>query len=194
MKSTVIILPRLICTPYAVGSPLFLKIPHSSSVPSATTCKAFFFHSSLNSDQVCSDPQRLRTDAELISVLQRAWLLPKGSMGGMPNNETKFHLDALVGDEGMSNTPRINSLIFQTFKIGSNYSAGEKQLLALGRALVKDSRIIILDEATSNVDVETDAKVQQTIKTEFRSSTLLCIAHRLNTIGKRPSLVSLRTE
>ena len=55
----------------------------------------------------------------------------------------------------------------------------------MGRALVKDSRIIILDEATSSVDVETDAKVQQTIKTEFRSSTLICIAHRLNTIGTR---------
>jgi ABC-type transport system involved in cytochrome bd biosynthesis fused ATPase/permease subunit len=80
----------------------------------------------------------------------------------------------------------------QTFKIGSNYSAGEKQLLALGRALVKDSRIIILDEATSSVDVETDAKVQQTIKTEFRSSTLLCIAHRLNTIGKRLPFTSLK--
>src|SRR5258705_5655011 len=77
------------------------------------------------------------------------------------------------------------------FKIGSNYSEGEKQLLALGRALGKDSRIIILDEATSSVDVETDAKVQKTIKTEFRSSTLLCIAHRLNTIGKRLSFGSI---
>lgn len=76
---------------------------------------------------------------------------------------------------------------------GSNYSAGEKQLLALGRALVKDSRIIILDEATSSVDVETDAKVQQTIKTEFRTSTLLCIAHRLNTIGKRLPFTSFKS-
>ena len=65
---------------------------------------------------------------------------------------------------------------------GSNYSAGEKQLLALCRALVKNSKIIVLDEATSNVDVETDAKLQRTIQTEFASSTLLCIAHRLNTI------------
>jgi ATP-binding cassette subfamily C (CFTR/MRP) protein 1 len=65
---------------------------------------------------------------------------------------------------------------------GGNYSAGEKQLLALCRALVKNSRIIILDEATSNVDVETDAKLQKTIQTEFADSTLLCIAHRLATL------------
>lgn len=65
---------------------------------------------------------------------------------------------------------------------GSNYSAGEKQLLALCRALVRGSRIIVLDEATSNVDVETDSKLQRTIQGEFRGSTLLCIAHRLNTI------------
>lgn len=66
---------------------------------------------------------------------------------------------------------------------GSNYSAGEKQLLALCRALLKGSRIIVLDEATSSVDVETDSKLQKTIQTEFSSRTLLCIAHRLNTIG-----------
>jgi len=48
---------------------------------------------------------------------------------------------------------------------------------------VKDSRVIILDEATSNVDVETDAKLQRSIQMEFTTSTLLCIAHRLNTIA-----------
>jgi ABC-type multidrug transport system fused ATPase/permease subunit len=113
------------------------------------------------------DPQRLRTDAELISSLQRSWLLPKD---GPPDSaaEAKFSLDSIVGDEG------------------ANFSAGEKQLLALCRALVKNSRIIILDEATSNVDVETDAKIQRTIQTEFATSTLLCIAHRLNTIGMHP--------
>lgn len=67
--------------------------------------------------------------------------------------------------------------------VGSNYSAGEKQLLALCRALLKGSRIIVLDEATSSVDVETDSKLQKTIQSEFSSCTLLCIAHRLNTIG-----------
>lgn len=70
------------------------------------------------------------------------------------------------------------------FLSGSNYSAGEKQLLALCRALLKNSRIIVLDEATSSVDAETDAKLQKTIQKEFASCTLLCIAHRLKTIGE----------
>ncbi|CAL1711021.1 unnamed protein product [Somion occarium] len=110
------------------------------------------------------DPQGTRTDAELISALKRAWLLPRDGSPVDPIVEAKFSLDASVSDEG------------------SNYSAGEKQLLALCRALVKNSKIIVLDEATSNVDVETDAKLQRTIQSEFASSTLLCIAHRLNTI------------
>ncbi|KAI0085949.1 multidrug resistance-associated ABC transporter [Irpex rosettiformis] len=110
------------------------------------------------------DPQGNLTDAELISTLQRAWLLPGNGAQVDPTVEAKFTLDALVYDEG------------------SNYSAGEKQLLALCRALGKRSRIIVLDEATSSVDVETDAKIQKTIHSEFASSTLLCIAHRLHTI------------
>lgn len=109
------------------------------------------------------DPQGTRTDAELISALKRAWLLPHDGPVD-PATEAKFSLDASVSDEG------------------ANYSAGEKQLLSLCRALVKNSRVIVLDEATSSVDVETDAKLQRTIQTEFATSTLLCIAHRLNTI------------
>ncbi|PCH38966.1 ATP-dependent bile acid permease [Wolfiporia cocos MD-104 SS10] len=109
------------------------------------------------------DPQGSRTDAESISALRRTWLLPRDDSHD-PVAEAKFSLDSVVSDEG------------------SNYSAGEKQLLALCRALVKNSRIIVLDEATSNVDVEMDARLQKTIQTEFATSTLLCIAHRLNTI------------
>lgn len=70
---------------------------------------------------------------------------------------------------------------------GTNFSAGERQLVALCRALVKNSRIIILDEATSSVDVETDSTVQRAIQVEFRDSALLCIAHRLATIVRLQS-------
>ncbi|KAE9384457.1 P-loop containing nucleoside triphosphate hydrolase protein, partial [Gymnopus androsaceus JB14] len=111
------------------------------------------------------DPLGMRTDAELISVLQRACLLRKEQPSNQSSAELRFSLDSEIGDEG------------------SNFSAGEKQLLALCRVLVKNSQIIILDEATSSVDVETDVKIQQTIQSEFSSSsTLLCITHRIHTV------------
>ncbi|KAK2839221.1 hypothetical protein FQN49_006354 [Arthroderma sp. PD_2] len=66
---------------------------------------------------------------------------------------------------------------------GSNLSQGEKQLLCLARAILTQPKILVLDEATSAIDMETDTLIQRAIRNNFRETTLLVIAHRLSTIA-----------
>lgn len=80
------------------------------------------------------------------------------------NEKTSLHLDSPIQEDG------------------TNLSLGQRQLLALARALVRNSQIIICDEATSSIDSFTDTAVQETIKTELSGKTLLFIAHRLKSV------------
>jgi len=106
------------------------------------------------------DPFSVYDDARLWDALRRAWLVDRDTEA----QTSRFSLDTKIEDEG------------------ANLSVGERSLVSLARALVRDAKVVVLDEATASVDLETDSKIQQTIRTEFKDKTLICIAHRISTI------------
>ncbi|SPO07647.1 related to multidrug transporter (yeast bile transporter) [Cephalotrichum gorgonifer] len=118
------------------------------------------------------DPFNNYTDSELYDSLSRVHLLDSGRSS--PTTST-----------ASPNPPQniFSNLSHPISEGGGNLSQGQRQLLCLARAVTSRAGLMILDEATSSVDMGADALIQQSIREEFRGSTLIVIAHRLSTIA-----------
>ena len=103
------------------------------------------------------DPENKRTDKEVKEILEKACLK-----------------DLLIRDG--------NGLDFKITEKGSNLSAGEKALICIWRAILRKNKVVLLDEATASIDLNTEEIIQKLILEEFKVSTVLTVAHRLNTI------------
>lgn len=122
------------------------------------------------------DPARKHTDKEIEDLCKKAGLdelLARELEGDQDDKDEKDEDDDLGNGRG---------IYYKLSDGGAGLSSGEKQLLCIIRAALRRNKVVLLDEATANIDVVTEQKVQGLISEAFKESTVLTIAHRINTI------------